>query len=100
MHPPGHRDRRPGVREEHPRGILVEDRLPAPVIAVEHPVFDTGAIAAQRHVHGLGAGSPLRFCGAWTGYGFHEDGLRSGQAAAAALLDHLERVEDGRRMAA
>jgi predicted NAD/FAD-binding protein len=25
------------------------------------------------------------FCGAWTGYGFHEDGLKSGMVVAAGL---------------
>jgi predicted NAD/FAD-binding protein len=29
------------------------------------------------------------FCGAWTGYGFHEDGLKSGLAAARGLLASL-----------
>ena len=26
------------------------------------------------------------FCGAWTGYGFHEDGLKSGQQVADQIL--------------
>jgi predicted NAD/FAD-binding protein len=26
------------------------------------------------------------FAGAWTGYGFHEDGLKSGLAVAQAIL--------------
>jgi predicted NAD/FAD-binding protein len=51
----------------------------------EHPVFDLAAVAAQRRVPGLQGVRHTWFCGAWTGYGFHEDGLRSGLAVADAL---------------
>jgi predicted NAD/FAD-binding protein len=50
-----------------------------------HPVFDMAAIAAQRRVPELQGHSHTWFCGAWTRYGFHEDGLMSGLAAAAGL---------------
>ena len=51
----------------------------------EHPVFDGAAIAAQRRVPELQGRRRTWFCGAWTRYGFHEDGLASGLAVAAAL---------------
>ena len=54
-------------------------------LAYEHPVFDRAAIAAQRRLAGLQGRRDTWFAGAWTGYGFHEDGLRSGMAVAAAL---------------
>jgi predicted NAD/FAD-binding protein len=50
-----------------------------------HPVFDLAAIAAQRRVPSLQGRASTWFCGAWTRYGFHEDGLSSGLAVAAAL---------------
>ncbi|MDD4943344.1 FAD-dependent oxidoreductase [Rhodoferax sp.] len=50
-----------------------------------HPVFDLAAIAAQRHVGALQGQQHSYFCGAWTGYGFHEDGLASGLAVAQLL---------------
>jgi len=43
----------------------------------EHPVFDAAAISAQRQLPALQGRSHVWFCGAWTGYGFHEDGLVS-----------------------
>lgn len=51
-----------------------------------HPRFDGAAIAAQGELQRIQG--PLRtyYAGAWQGYGFHEDGLRGGQEAAAALL--------------
>jgi predicted NAD/FAD-binding protein len=50
-----------------------------------HPVFDLAAIAAQRRVPDLQGQAHSWFCGAWTRYGFHEDGLSSGLAVAAAM---------------
>jgi len=61
---------------------------PAKVVAAfdyAHPVFDLSAIRAQREVSALQGQSHTYFCGAWTGYGFHEDGLKSGLAVAQLL---------------
>ena len=61
-------------------------------IAYSHPVFDLAAIEAQGQVAALQGQRRTWFCGAWCGYGFHEDGLRSGLDAAAGLLDVLPRL--------
>lgn len=53
-----------------------------------HPVFDLAAIRAQGQLPQLQGQQRTYFCGAWAGYGFHEDGLKSGFAAANALLKH------------
>jgi predicted NAD/FAD-binding protein len=50
-----------------------------------HPVFDAAAVAAQRRLHQIQGRDRIWFAGAWTGYGFHEDGLKSGLAVAAAI---------------
>lgn len=50
-----------------------------------HPVFDAGALAAQRDLAAIQGRRRLWFCGSYCGYGFHEDGLSSGLAVAAAL---------------
>ena len=55
-----------------------------------HPVFDAAAIQAQPRVAALQGQGGVWFCGAWTGYGFHEDGLRSGQVVATQLLERLQ----------
>lgn len=52
-----------------------------------HPVFDHGALRAQRDLPRLQGASHVWFAGAWTGYGFHEDGLRSGLDVAQAMQD-------------
>jgi predicted NAD/FAD-binding protein len=57
-----------------------------------HPVFDMAAIAAQKRIPALQGEQHTWYCGAWTGYGFHEDGLKSGLAAAQALLTHTQQT--------
>jgi uncharacterized protein len=51
----------------------------------EHPQYDRAAFAAQKRLGDIQGRRRTWFCGAWTGYGFHEDGLRSGLAVAEAL---------------
>jgi predicted NAD/FAD-binding protein len=43
-----------------------------------HPVFDAPAIAAQQRFDEIDGVGGVHFCGAWWGYGFHEDGIASG----------------------
>jgi predicted NAD/FAD-binding protein len=54
----------------------------------DHPVFDRDAIAAQAGVAQLQGQRRTWFCGAWTGYGFHEDGLKAGQRVGRTLLNY------------
>lgn len=50
-----------------------------------HPQFDAAAREAQRRIPALQGASRSWFAGAYLGYGFHEDGLRSGLNVAASL---------------
>ncbi|MEU5169693.1 NAD(P)/FAD-dependent oxidoreductase [Streptomyces mutomycini] len=50
----------------------------------EHPVFTPESVAAQERLPAL-SGPVTAFAGAYHGWGFHEDGCRSGAEAAAAL---------------
>jgi uncharacterized protein len=59
-----------------------------------HPVFDGAAIRAQKSVPLLQGRQHTFFCGAWTGYGFHEDGLKSGLEAARLLLAQTDQSAD------
>jgi predicted NAD/FAD-binding protein len=54
-------------------------------IEYSHPVFDLGAIDAQGALPALQGRNRSWFAGAWTGYGFHEDGLKSAVAVVEAM---------------
>ena len=53
--------------------------------AYDHPLYDAAAFGAQARLGQAQGVGRVWFAGAWTGYGFHEDGLRSGIEAARAL---------------
>ncbi len=51
-----------------------------------HPVFDLDAIKAQSQLPSLQGHQSTWYAGAWMGYGFHEDGFKSGRDAALEIL--------------
>ena len=65
--------------DEHvdPRTVIDE-------MVYEHPTYNPQSLAAQRRLPELTTPS-FALAGAWHGWGFHEDGARSGLAAAQAL---------------
>jgi predicted NAD/FAD-binding protein len=65
-------------REPDPRKVFAE-------FSYEHPQFSADSVQAQRALTDIQGRNGCYFAGAWTGYGFHEDGLTSGLAAAKAL---------------
>ena len=50
-----------------------------------HPIFDEGAVSAQSRLKEIQGANDIFFAGAWTGFGFHEDGLKSAIAIAKTL---------------
>lgn len=51
-----------------------------------HPLYTISAVEAQKKLEQIQNTSGISYCGAWTKYGFHEDGFSSGLKVA---IDHL-----------
>ena len=63
------------------RHLIAPERMLA-VMRYQHPVYDAAARAAQPRLASLATDRTV-FAGAYHGWGFHEDGCRSGVSAAA-----------------
>jgi predicted NAD/FAD-binding protein len=61
-----------------PRGVLLERTY-------SHPQFDRAAMAAQARLPEIQGQGGVYFAGAWTGWGFHEDGIASAVRVAGLL---------------
>ncbi len=57
-----------------------------------HPVFTPAAVAAQQRWAEINGVDGLWYCGAWWGWGFHEDGARSARHVVDAI-DRLNAAE-------
>ena len=80
-----------GIDEDKPLFVSLTppfapaDELTFGKYTCEHPQYTRAAFAAQKRLADIQGRRHTWFCGAWTGYGFHEDGLRSGLAVGEAL---------------
>ena len=54
-------------------------------IAYAHPVYTTAGVAAQARHHEISGPDRTHFCGAYWGWGFHEDGVSSAVRVAERL---------------
>jgi uncharacterized protein len=66
--------------------------------AYSHPVFDRAAVNAQKRLGDIQGRARVWFCGAWTRYGFHEDGLMSATNVAQQMREQWQR--DGQQRSA
>ena len=56
-----------------------------------HPVYTAASVAARARCHEIQGLRRTWFAGAYWGWGFHEDGIRSGEEVAGALQAHAAR---------
>lgn len=79
-----------GLPDDPPYLVTLNPRTPPedPLheVVFDHPQLDGAALAAQAALPRLGRGARTYYAGAHAGFGFHEDGLRSGLGAAASAL--------------
>lgn len=69
---------------------LNRDREPAPgtvlaALSFQHPMYSRAAVRAQAELPRIQGADRVWYAGAWTRYGFHEDGILSGVRVAEAI---------------
>lgn len=81
-------------------GIAPRDETVVDTVEFRHPQFDLASLRAQEQLPSIQGRRGAWFAGAWCGYGFHEDGLKSGIAVARSMglstpFDDLGRTNGG-----
>jgi uncharacterized protein len=81
------------------RGNEVDARKVLGRYVYHHPVYTDDAVAAQGRRHEINGARRTYYCGAYWGYGFHEDGVKSALVSVEELRrrqqheqPHLQRV--------
>ena len=57
----------------------------------DHPIYDLGSLAAQRREAEINGVNRTYYCGAFWGYGFHEDGVISALRVCRQFGKELDR---------
>jgi uncharacterized protein len=70
------------------RSEAIDPKRVIETIPYSHPVFTNAGLAAQARWSEISGRRRTHFCGAYWGYGFHEDGVKSG----LRVSERLERV--------
>lgn len=85
------------INNKHPLFVTLDppwppaDDLTFGHYVYDHLQFDAAAMTAQKKLPSIQGIRNTWFCGAWAGYGFHEDGLQS----AWAVVDDIEKQGRG-----
>jgi predicted NAD/FAD-binding protein len=80
-----------GIREDVPLFVTLnplnkpDEDLTINRFTYAHPLFNKAAIEAQARLSDIQGTDRIWYCGAWCGYGFHEDGLKYGLEVAKGL---------------
>jgi uncharacterized protein len=67
------------------RGEAIAPERVIRTISYAHPVFSSDSAAAQKRHHEISGVNRTHYCGAYWGWGFHEDGVVSALRACAPL---------------
>lgn len=67
------------------RGEAIDPARVIQTFDYAHPVFTTAGVVAQRRIAEISGQNHTHYCGAYWGFGFHEDGVRSALRVAEGL---------------
>ena len=81
------------------RTAAIDPRRVIARMVYHHPVYTRATFAAQRRWHEVSGKRRTHYCGAYWGYGFHEDAVNSALAVAGQLGIGLEDVSATTRAA-
>ena len=62
-------------------------------IIYHHPAYSRAAVAAQKRFQEINGRNRTYFCGAYWGYGFHEDGVNSALAVGQCFGRRLDSLQ-------
>ena len=66
-------------------GDAVNPKTVLKTIMYEHPIYSLESLAAQKRLPEINGTRRTHYCGAYCGYGFHEDGMNAGLVVAEQL---------------